>query len=217
MFTTLQPPISSTSPDEKEATATTPEDEEVVQRLHLLLLLRPIRPGDQRGAADEAEIPADPEQDQAPARNGRPTVPESATSAQPMRSSSPVATIALGPEARDQRAGHEARPEHGEHMPLDAEHGGVLADGGAAPWRAAPRSSRSSSARRRRWRSRRRRGIPAAGRSRRAAGRRCRPLRRRAAECRGNSRTSAASEAEPGRRDIGAGERNRREEVAQYG
>ena len=41
-----------------------PEDEEVVERLHLLLLLRPVGPRHQRGAADEAEIPADAEQDQ---------------------------------------------------------------------------------------------------------------------------------------------------------
>ena len=47
--------------------------------------------------------------------------PTCATSAQSIRISRPSARCALGAEAADQPAGEEARPEHRQHMPLDAE------------------------------------------------------------------------------------------------
>ena len=40
------------------------ENQEIVERLDLVALLRPVALGHQRGGADEGEIPADPEQHQ---------------------------------------------------------------------------------------------------------------------------------------------------------
>jgi hypothetical protein len=64
MFKMCHPPNIRTSPDEKEAMATMPKIREVVQRLNFLLFLGPIRMGNERRRADEAEVPADPKKDQ---------------------------------------------------------------------------------------------------------------------------------------------------------
>ena len=79
-----------------------------LSRLHLLLLLRPIGPGQHRRPADEAEIPADAEKDQR-----TPEMHDAHAGERDERAADEEEEAggddALGSEAGDQRAGEEAR------------------------------------------------------------------------------------------------------------
>ena len=95
----------------------------------LALLLRPVGLGQHRRRADEAEVPADAEQDQRHPEIARASMPESADHARrPPSSAMPTAMIGSLPKRAISAAGEEARREHREHVPLDAERGVVLAE-----------------------------------------------------------------------------------------
>ena len=80
-----------------------------------------------------------------PVQNCQTARPDRETAALAARSTRPVATMRSLPKRCDQPAGEEARAEHRQDVPLDAERADVLATGRSRPWPAARRSSRSSS------------------------------------------------------------------------
>src|ERR1043166_1949910 len=102
---------------------------EGVERLHLGALFRAIAVDHHRGGADEAKIPADAEQ-----HERRPEMADRLAGVSDERACREQGQAGgddpRRPEACDERAGNEARGEHGEHVPLDAER--RIADGMAA-------------------------------------------------------------------------------------
>ena len=98
------------------------EDRRVHRRLRARLLFRPVRGREQRGAADEEEVPADAEREQRD-QEVLSSTPDSATAMQTPFSTTPAAMTRRAPKRLDQVAGEEARHEHAEHVPLEHERG----------------------------------------------------------------------------------------------
>ena len=63
-FTLSQPPTLKSLPGGEGGDRDRAEDQEIVRGLDLRALLRPVAVGHERGRADEAEVPAEPEKDE---------------------------------------------------------------------------------------------------------------------------------------------------------
>src|SRR6185436_10841447 len=96
------------------------EDEEIIERLHLVALVRSVTVCDHGGGADKGEIPPHSQQGEPypemPERN--PGDPDSGGDDDQRKSQ---AGDPLEPETADERASDEARRIHAEHMPLQPE------------------------------------------------------------------------------------------------
>ena len=100
------------------------ENQEVVERLHLVAFLGPVALRHHGGGADEGEVPAEAEQHQrGPEMRHREAGYAGGRGEHDQAQAD--AGDALDAEARDQPAGEEARRIHRQHVPLDAERGVV--------------------------------------------------------------------------------------------